>query len=51
MFYILKKEKYILLLFQNIIQIVKNKLSFLIITNGEGRNYLAIKKLSALNNV
>ena len=35
MFYMLKKKKYILLMFQNITQIVKSKLFFLMIPNGE----------------
>ena len=35
-------------MFQSITQIVKNKLFFLMIPNGEGWHYLAVKKLSAL---
>ena len=34
-FCMLKKKKYILLMFQNITQIGKNKLFFLMISNGE----------------
>ena len=56
LFCMLKKKNYILLMFQNITQIVKNKLFFLMIPNEEKReakseeqwHYLAVKKLSAL---
>ena len=35
MFHMLKKKKYILLIFQNITQIMKKKVIFLVISNGE----------------
>ena len=43
----LKREKYSLPMFQNITQIVKQVI-LLMIPSGEGRHYLALKKLSAL---
>ena len=47
MFCFLKKKKSILPIFENITQIVKNKLFFFeMISNGEGRHYLAVKELS-----
>ena len=46
-FYMLKKTKYIMPMFQNISQIVKTKL-FLMIPNGEEWYYFAVKRLSAL---
>ena len=48
MFCMLKKKNHILLMFQNLIHIVKNKLFFLMIANREEWHYLAVKKLSAL---
>ena len=47
MFCILKKNNYILPIFQNIIQSVENKLYFKI-PEVEGGHYLAVKKLCAL---
>ena len=44
MFCMLQKEKYILLIFQNIIQILKKKAILLMIPNREGWHYLAVKK-------
>ena len=44
----LKKKKYILLMFQNITQIIKRTVILLMIPNVEGWHYLAVKKLSAL---
>ena len=48
MFCILKKKKYILLMFQNITQIVKDKLFFSLFETENLRYYLAVRKLSAL---
>ena len=39
----LKKEKYILPIFQNITQVVKKQAILLMISNGEGWHYLAVK--------
>ena len=50
MFYMLKKKKYILFIFHNRTQIVKNvkKVIFLMIPNGEAWHYLAVRKPLAL---
>ena len=49
MFCMLNKEKVYLAFVENLIQIVKNKLVILLmISNGEGWHYLAVKKLLAL---
>ena len=48
MFSIWKTKKYILLMFQKIIQIVKNQIIVLIIPNREKWHYPAVWKLSAL---
>ena len=45
----LKKKKCFLLMFQNTIQIVKKQVILLIIPNGAGWHYLALKKPSALD--
>ena len=48
MFCMLKKKKYILLVFKNTFQMV-TQVIFLMISNGEQQwDYLAVKKLSAL---
>ena len=47
MFCLLKKKNYILPMHQNISRIVKN-VSLLMIPNGEGWNYITVKKLLAL---
>ena len=47
MFCMLKNKKFILLIFQNIIQSVNKKI-LLMVPNGEGWHYLAVKKLSGL---
>ena len=44
-----EKEKYILLMFQNITQIMK-KVILLMIPNGDGRHNLAVKKLISIIN-
>ena len=38
-------------MFQKLIQIVKKQLILLMIPHGEGRHYLAVKKLSSLLNL
>ena len=43
-----EKEKYILLMFQKITQILKKKVTLLMIPKGEGWHYFALKKLSVL---
>ena len=49
MFCMLKKKKYILLMFQNITQTVKKQFILLMISNGEKQwTYLVVKKVSVL---
>ena len=49
----LEKKKHTLLMFQNRIQTLKSKLYFLMIPNGEGLDYLAVKNISIIkrNNI